>query len=282
MTLLLSFSAMALLGMTHLINGLVAERYPPLRVAFYTHLGGSVVATCFALIFSIWQLEAVWWGLIAGIGSALGAQCLYMGLARAPFSAVVPISAVGMVILALCLSVALLGESPTPIVWLGVLLAIPAIWLIAGGNQLTPILQTKTADNGYRFGFAAGSGFAIQLHALGRIPESAAFSGITICMITGAVCLLPFCYHRTCLPKAYPALASIAGGISALGLTLYTFSRQGQLLIISIIIVSMYPLVPVILGSIVRRETIDAPKCVGIGLSMVATVLIVVGDVLKD
>ncbi|MEH6641087.1 hypothetical protein [Vreelandella glaciei] len=71
---------------------------------------------------------------------------------------------------------------------------------------------------------------------------------------------------------------SMAGGISALGLTLYALSRQGQLTIISIVIVSMYPLIPVVFGSLVRKEAVSGTSMVGIALSIVATMLIVAGN----
>ncbi|CAH1041888.1 hypothetical protein [Halomonas sp. TD01] len=40
--------------------------------------------------------------------------------------------------------------------------------------------------------------------------------------------------------KRFPVLATAAGDISALGLTLYSLSQEGELAIISIVIVSMY------------------------------------------
>lgn len=127
-------------------------------------------------------------------------------------------------------------------------------------------------------GLGAGLGFALQLHFLGQVPEQSAFYGIALCMVSGAVCCLPF-YHRVHpVRKRFPLLATAAGGISALGLTLYALSREGQLAIISIVIVSMYPLIPVVFGSLVRRERVSGASMVGIVLSIVAMVLIVAGS----
>lgn len=47
----------------------------------------------------------------------------------------------------------------------------------------------------------------------------------------------------------YLHFATAAGGISVLRLALYALSREGQLAIISIVLVSQYPLIPVVLGS---------------------------------
>ncbi|WP_233337347.1 EamA family transporter [Halomonas sp. A40-4] len=112
MSIALALSAMVLLGSTHFINGLLACFYPPLNIAFYTHLGGALVGFAGALLFSTWE-PSVWiWGALAGIGSALEAWLLYQGLSRSPFAIVVPVSAVAMVPIALGLSLVLLGERP--------------------------------------------------------------------------------------------------------------------------------------------------------------------------
>lgn len=128
MSIALALSAMVLLGSTHFINGVLARFYPPLNIAFYTHLGGALVGFVGALLFSTWE-PTVWiWSALAGIGSALGAWLLYQGLSRAPFAIVVPVSAVAMVTIALGFSLVFLGERPNGWIWLGVMIAPPGIW----------------------------------------------------------------------------------------------------------------------------------------------------------
>ena len=96
-------------------------------------------------------------------------------------------------------------------------------------------------------------------------------------MLAGAILLLPFyqrCHSNNLRP---PLFATAAGGISALGLTLYALSREGQWAMISIVVVSLYPLIPVVLGSAVRKEPISGYAMVGIALSIMTTVLVTVG-----
>ncbi|MDR5886527.1 EamA family transporter [Vreelandella janggokensis] len=278
MSIALALTAMLLLGSTHFINGLLARFYPPLNIGFYTHLGGALVSLAGALLFSTWEPAAWQWGALAGLGSALGALLLYKGLSQAPFALVVPVSAVSMVTIALALSLVFLGERPNAWVWLGVMIALPAIWLTAGGNRINNKQMNSMTQTGLLFGLGAGLGFALQLHFLGQVPNHAALYGIALCMLSGAVCLLPFYQRAKPAQKRFPLFATVAGGISALGLTLYTLSRQGQLAIISIVIVSMYPLTPVVFGSLVRRERISGTSAVGIALSLLATVLVVAGS----
>lgn len=278
MSIALALSAMVLLGSTHFINGLLARFYPPLNIAFYTHLGGAVVSLVGALLFSTWE-PTVWiWGALAGIGSGLGAWLLYQGLSRAPFAIVVPVSAVAMVTIALGLSLVFLGERPNGWVWLGVMIALPATWLTAGGGKPSKTRMNSDTRAGLLLGLGAGLGFAMQLYFLGQVPERSAFYGIALCMLSSIVCCLPFYQYAHPAPKRFPLLATIAGGISALGLTLYTLSREGQLAIISIMIVSMYPLIPVVFGSLVRWERVSGTTAVGITLSILAMMLIMAGS----
>lgn len=276
MSIVLALSAMLLLGSTHFINGLLARFYPPLNIGFYTHLGGALVSLAGAFLFSTWEPAAWKWGALAGLGSALGALLLYKGLSKAPFALVVPVSAVSMVTIALGLSLVFLGERPNTWVWLGVMIALPAIWLTAGGGRINKGQVNSMTQTGLLFGLGAGLGFALQLHFLGQVPDHAALYGIALCMLSGAVCLLPFYQRAKPAQKRFPLFATVAGGISALGLTLYALSRQGQLAIISIVIVSMYPMIPVVFGSLVRKEAVSDTSMMGIALSIVETMLITV------
>lgn len=277
MPVALALCAMLLLGSTHFINGLLARFYSPLNIGFYTHLGGALISLMAALLFSTWAPSAWQWGILAGVGSAAGAWLLYQGLSRATFALVVPVSAVSMVVIALALSLFFVGEQPNAWVWLGVIIALPAIWLTAGGGRLKQGANSITRV-GLLFGLGAGTGFALQLHFLGQVPEASALYGIALCMLSGAVCLLPFYQRVHDAPMRFPLVATLAGVISALGLTLYVLSREGQLAIISIVIVSMYPLIPVVCGSLVRKEAVSGTAIVGIGLSVLATISIVAGS----
>lgn len=277
MSITFSLIAMCLLGLTHFINGLVSEHYPPIRIALYTHIGGFIIGLACALALSNWHIEAILWGTLAGAGSALGALLLYRGLSIAPFGIVVPISAVSMVMISLGLSLIFLSEQLNIWIWMGVVTALPAIWLTAGGKAIRQVLGQRKAGVGLILGLSAGVGFALQLHFLGQIPPQATFYGIALCMLSGGLCLLPFCSRKSSNRKRFAFFATAAGGISALGLTLYALSREGQLAIVSIMIVSMYPLIPVVFGSTIRKESISNASKIGIGLSIVATMLIVAG-----
>jgi drug/metabolite transporter (DMT)-like permease len=159
-----------------------------------------------------------------------------------------------------------------------VIIALPAIWLTTGGGWISKKQMNSMTRTGLLFGLGAGLGFALQLHFLGQVPNHAALYGIALCMLSGAVCLLPFYQRAKPAQKRFTLFATVAGGISALGLTLYALSRQGQLAIVSIVIVSMYPLIPVVFGSLVRKEAVSGTNITGVALSLLAMMLIVAGS----
>ncbi|SES36334.1 hypothetical protein SAMN04487958_1232 [Vreelandella subterranea] len=236
MSIARTLSAMVLLGSTHFINGLLARFYPPLNI------GRCACRLCGRTALFHQGANRVDMGRAGGHRLRPWGLAALPGLIPGPFAIVVPVSAVAMVTIALGLSLIFLGKRPNAWVWLGVMIALPAIWLTAGGGKPSKTRVSSSTRAGLLLGLGAGLGFALQLHFLGQVPEPSAFYGIALCMLSGAVCCLPFYQYAHPAQKHFPLLATAAGGISALGLTLYALSREGQLAIISIVIVSMYPL----------------------------------------
>ena len=81
------------------------------------------------------------WALLAGAGSATGSIFLFRGLARGRMGLVAPISAVGAAALPVLAGVAL-GERPSWLAWVGVLAALPGIWLVS--RETTPDRPART------------------------------------------------------------------------------------------------------------------------------------------
>ncbi len=70
------------------------------------------------------------WGLLAGVGSGIGTAFLYRGFAKGRMGVVAPVSAVGAALLPAAIGV-LTGERPSAIVWVGMVAALPGIWLVS-------------------------------------------------------------------------------------------------------------------------------------------------------
>src|SRR5579859_5356329 len=135
MGILLALAAAVLYGSSDFGGGLASRRLGSLRVS----VTGSAVAALAAWVTLILvggpgpSLRAVAWGLASGLAGGAGTLVRYRGLARGQMSVVGPLSAVGAAVVPVVPVVAgvALGERPSLLSVAGVLVALPAIVLVA-------------------------------------------------------------------------------------------------------------------------------------------------------
>ena len=89
------------------------------------------------------------------------------------------------------------------------------------------------------------------------------------------VLLRPGRPHRVGLRLA--TLAVGTGGIAALALTLYMLAAQRELVTIAVVLSSLYPVVPVLLGITLLREGLTLRQGTGLAAATIAVVLITTG-----
>ncbi|MET9458924.1 EamA family transporter [Streptomyces canus] len=73
------------------------------------------------------------------------------------------------------------------------------------------------------------------------------------------------------------AQAVLVGAGAALGLLLYLLAAQRQLLAVAVVLASLYPALPVILGLALLHERLSRKQVVGLAGAGVATVLLSLG-----
>lgn len=132
------------------------------------------------------------WGTLSGVGSGMGTLFLYRGLARARVAVVAPTSGVLAAALPSAVAIAL-GERPAPLAVVGLVLALPAVWLISGGGSDRSSASDGSPDGSSDFsgsdgspgagrlrrpsgvidGVLAGFGFGLLFLALDRAGDSA-------------------------------------------------------------------------------------------------------------
>ncbi|WP_234324064.1 hypothetical protein [Streptomyces sp. NRRL S-481] len=71
--------------------------------------------------------------------------------------------------------------------------------------------------------------------------------------------------------------ALLIGAGAALGLVLYLLAAQRQLLAVAVVIASLYPALPVILGLALLHERVSGRQALGLLGAGVATVLLTLG-----
>lgn len=288
MGLLLALAAAVMYGSTDFAGGLLSRRSSsPLAV---------VVAGSTASGILTWVALAVTgepppsphvlaWSLLAGVCSGIGTVALYRGLARGRMSVVGPVSAVGAAVLPVIVGVTT-GERPNPLAVLGVLVALPAIALVAGdGNSSSPADQAadrrsraaRLRSSSLTDGLIAGVAFGVFFVALAQAGAHAGLWPMAYEQI-GALLLLLAAALATRTPLRLPvrdAAASASVGIGGLIATLlyYAATHSGMLAIVAVL-TSLYPGATVLLARTVVHERISRSQRAGLSLCALAVVAI--------
>lgn len=274
----LALSAAVVFGLVHFFSGLLARHADSWAVALYGQIGGTVVVAVAAMFWPARHvtLEPLAWGAVSGIGTGVGVAFLYRGMSTGRMSVVVPLSDVGAVALPVLVGVVVLGDRPAALAWVGIVAAIPALWLVSR----TRTAASQRTESGTVDGLVAGAGFALQFIAISRIDLEAGMWPILAARILAAVTIAPLgLYSRADLrlPRrlVFPACAVGAAGSGAI--ILYLLSTQDQLLALATVLAALYPAIPVVLAMVFLHERLSRAQTVGLTLAGSSIALISLG-----
>lgn len=271
---LLALASAVLYGIVDFTGGLLSRRAHFAAVTFLGQVGGLLLATSAALLLPADAVRPVdlLWGALSGVGSGAAMHFLNRGLSHGAMSVVVPVSAVTGVALSVVCGV-LLGDRPTAVAWLGIVLSVPALWMVCGGG---------TDDGGgVPDGLlASATAVALQYIALAQAGASSGLWPVAAGRMAAVLVLLPAAARhprRLRLPPVRAVQAVLVGAGAALGLILYLLAAQRQLLAVAVVLASLYPALPVILGLALLHERLGRKQVVGLLGAGVATVLLSLG-----
>jgi drug/metabolite transporter (DMT)-like permease len=264
---LLALASAAAYGLADFAGGLLSRRAHPGAVALAGQLGGLVFALLVApFVAADAGLADLAWGALSGVGTGVGMLFLYRGLSRGDMSVVVPVSAVVGVGLPVVVGVVLLGDRPSPLAWVGIVVAVPALWLVA-----------RTGTGGKPAGIAdalvASVGFAVQYLALAQAAPAAGLWPVVAGRVAAAVVVAPPPIRR---PVAGVGAAA-TGMLAALALVCYLLATRQQLVTVAVVLSSLYPVVPVLLGITVLRERLSKAQVIGLAAAGLAIGVLVTG-----
>ncbi|WEV28659.1 EamA family transporter [Streptomyces sp. 71268] len=279
---LLALASAVAYGFVDFAGGLLSRRVHFAVVTFLGQVGGLLLALAAALLL---PAEAVGsadlaWGALSGVGSATAMHFLNRGLSRGAMSVVIPVSAVTGVALSVVCGVCFLGDRPTPLAWLGICVTVPALWLVSTGG-------TDRGDDGgtgsgsvATDGLVASLGVAVQYVALAQAAPASGLWPVAVGRLAAVLFLLPATWRHTSefgKSARSSALAVLIGAGAALGLILYLWATRLQMLAVAVVLASLYPAVPTVLGLTVLREKVARAQAVGLVGSGAAVVLLSLG-----
>ncbi len=227
---------------------------------------------------------ALVWGALSGLGGAAGTLALYRGFGRGEVAVVAPLSAVGSAALP-ALAGAALGERLGALALAGVLLALPAIWLMARPPGAGHPTRPAGVRAGVVDGLLAGAGFAVLYVALERAGDGAGLWPVASGQVLGALlfwlALLSWRAPTSAVTSGRAAsawlLAAVGGALGVSATILYFFAAHAGLLTVAAVLTSIYPAVTVVLAAVLLHERPDRLQLLGLGLGAVAVVAIVTG-----
>lgn len=264
---LLALASAVCYGISDFAGGMLSRRASFIAVALIGQIGGFLLALVVALATTSEPscLADLGWGAVSGVGTGIGMMFLFRGLSRGAMSVVVPISAVGGVALPVLVGVALLGSRPTPLAWLGIALVLPALWLVSRTRDVVVgQVGADTID-----ALIASAGIALQYVALAQAGSQSGLwpvvAGRVAATATIALLALPVgAGLRLRLPVRHALLAAATGGSAALALVCYLLATHDQLMVIAVVLSSLYPVIPVLLGVSVLRESLSWRQAAGL------------------
>lgn len=278
MPVLLATLSSLVYGTADFAGGMASRRNDGLVVTVVSQSFGCIVLVV-ALV--VWpdvtvQPADLLWGGFAGVGGGLGLMCFYPALARGPMSVVAPTTAVCSAVVPLLVGLAL-GDRPSPLALSGVLLAIPAIVLVAresashGRAEPRTVLMAVLAGVGFGtffIGVAQASSHAGMWPLAGARVASIGLVGL-VCILTG----------RSLRPTAGTTpLVAAAGMLDLVANALYLLAATRGMLSIVSVLGSLYPASTVILAVLVLHERLARAQWAGVLLAGGAVALIAAGS----
>ncbi|MGZ4445702.1 MAG: EamA family transporter [Nocardioides sp.] len=275
MAVLLALLAAGAYGLSDFVGGFVSQRVSPWTVALVGQVSGAGLVALLTLVTPGSPTHAdLGWSLVAGLGNGFGTAFLYRGLSSGRMGVVAPVSGVGAALVPVAVGL-LLGERPEVLVWVGIVLAMPGIWLVSREPVDGPGVRGGVTD-----GVLAGLGFGSLFAALAQIPSSAGFLPLALNQVVAGVAVVAVAgaLRQPWLPRRPLAAAgAVSGALGALATGAFLVATHGGFLTVTAVIASLYPAFTVLLAIGVLREHVHRGQAVGLGLCAVTVALVAAG-----
>jgi drug/metabolite transporter (DMT)-like permease len=271
MAVVLALAAAILYGVSDFAGGLASRRLSVWPVGMLACVGALVGSVVIAVnVHGDPTASDLAWGALAGVGSGAGTAFLYRGLALGRMGVVAPVSAVGAVLVPLLVGL-LSGERPGVTAWVGIVLALPGIWLVSRAEGAVDGSTDDTgrdgAIEGLVDGLLAGLGFGVLFAALGQVPRTAGYwplvvdQGVSVVAMAVAALLLGGSPVPRRLAEAWGLLP---GALATLAVALFILATGHGLLSLAAVITSLYPAFTVLLAVVVLREHVHRAQALGL------------------
>ncbi len=174
------------------------------------------------------------------------------------------------------------GERPSALVWVGIVAALPGIWLVSREPVVEDVGGDRPSSSGVVDGVLAGLGFGVPVRrARRRSPRRPAS-----CRSRSTRWSRVVAHHRArdrrCgapwVPRQRAALLGVVSGVlGGLATGAFLLATQSGFLTVTAVLASLYPAFTVILAATVLREHVHRHQAVGLLFCAVAVTLVAAG-----
>ena len=218
------------------------------------------------------KFASMLWGAAAGVIAGFAVWWFYLALAAGPMSVISPLTAVVVVALPVGTGLAL-GERPSAVALVGVVLALVAVLLVSqesGGElRMSPRAWWLTAGAGITFG--------LYFVLLDQVAEGGGLWPLLANRVAASVVVLAAALgtRQFGAPQGVPLrLALVAGVLDVVANAALLYALQGGLLSLVSVIAALYPAATVVLATLVLGERARRVQRVGMVLAAVSVALI--------
>lgn len=286
LTVLLGLVTSLTYGFADFFGAIAAKKIKAVTVTFVSGVSGLILLLLASQFMGAnFSPDAVLWGLLAGVGSAVAMSALYAALAIGPISIMSPLTAVVSAIVPLVVGFAL-GERFNWVGWVAlgfILIAVVLVGFVPGENVRLPSFR------GLIIGLIAGGGIGFVLICLDQSPTDSGLAPIILmralaASLLGMYTLLVWMRSRAQRLAPNPGATTgrvwlavvVAGLFDATANICFTLAtRSGTLSVVSVL-TALYPVGTIILARFVLKERIARSQLIGIGLAVGASALLAI------
>ncbi len=263
-------------GVADFFGGLATRRSPVVSVVLLSQLvAGSGVVIVAPFVTAVPGASDFAWGAAAGISGSVGLVLFYHALATTRIGVTAPVTAVFGTATPVLFGI-WDGERPTSLAWVGMVLALVAIVVIAlpAGDESSDLV------GGWRsltYGAVAGVAFGLFGVFISRTSDA---SGLwPLVGSRGASVLILFvvvlAMRKPIIPTEARGLSIGAGSLDMIANIMFLLAIRQELLSLVAVIMAMYPASTISLARFVLHERIGRVQAGGLALGAVGVTLIV-------
>jgi drug/metabolite transporter (DMT)-like permease len=271
----LALTSAVIWGSGDFSGGLATRRNHQFHVLVLSTLSGIVVLLVFA---GLWRealpsLRSNIWAMLAGVSGALGIAALYRALSLGNTAIVAPTAAVIGAALPVGFGILTAGM-PSTLRLAGFVLAFLGIWLV---SQTSTPRQVELRQ-GFLLACLAGVSFGGFFIFIAQVEAGKLFTPLVVSrFMEFATALVLLRLYRMPLPALNSnPIALLAGVLDVGGNIFYLWAKQFTRLEVAAVLASLYPMITVLLASLVLKEKVARNQWLGVGVCLAAIVLITV------